>query len=56
LAYTFGKKSLNSFGLNNLRVYLSGNNLYTWTKWSGWDPDVQNPLMKSFVVGINVGF
>jgi TonB-linked SusC/RagA family outer membrane protein len=56
LSYTFGKKALNYCGLTNLRIYMSGHNLYTWTKWSGWDPDVQAPVMRSFIIGINTSF
>lgn len=56
LSYSFSQESLAKLGLTNLRIYASGKNLYTWTKWSGWDPDVQNPLMRSVIGGVKLGF
>ncbi|MBP1650081.1 MAG: SusC/RagA family TonB-linked outer membrane protein [Bacteroidetes bacterium] len=56
LSYNFNNKLINKWGFNNLRVYLSGRNLYTWTKWSGWDPDVQAPVIRSFIGGVNTSF
>lgn len=55
-SYSFSSKMVKKAGLSTLRVYASGKNLYTWTKWSGWDPDVANPLIKSFILGINTSF
>ena len=68
LAYNFDKKMIKSLGLNQLQMYLSVNNLYCWTKYSGTDPEVsvqgwgvavddsQTPRAKSFTVTLNVGF
>lgn len=36
IGYTF----LNQFGLDKLRLSLSGQNLWTWTNYSGVDPEV----------------
>ncbi|MFY7815183.1 MAG: SusC/RagA family TonB-linked outer membrane protein, partial [Chryseobacterium taeanense] len=36
LGYTFQNK----FGLDKLRISLSGQNLWTWTKYTGVDPEV----------------
>ncbi|SFD54121.1 SusC/RagA family TonB-linked outer membrane protein [Flavobacterium phragmitis] len=36
LGYTFNNK----FGLDKLRISLSGQNLWTWTKYTGVDPEV----------------
>jgi TonB-linked SusC/RagA family outer membrane protein len=38
LSYTFPKKMIH--GLSGLDVYVSGQNLYTWTNYSGLDPEV----------------
>ncbi|MDR0510066.1 MAG: TonB-dependent receptor [Rikenellaceae bacterium] len=38
LGYTLPK----FYGVNNLRVYVSGNNLLTFTKYSGFDPEVNS--------------
>jgi hypothetical protein len=44
LGYTFGQNSLRSFGLNRfargLKVALIGRNVYTWTDYTGFDPEV----------------
>ncbi len=49
---------LNNLGLFNLQVYLSGKNLHTWTKWSGWDPELENGgyPMRSIICGIKMSF
>ncbi len=57
LSYKFDNSVLNRLKLNNLQVYVSGKNLYTWTKWSGWDPETgtsNTPLMRSFTVGLKL--
>jgi TonB-linked SusC/RagA family outer membrane protein len=58
LSYDFGKLISKQIGFNNLQVYLSGKNLYTWTKWSGWDPEVSSnsPMMRSIIAGIKLSF
>lgn len=55
-SYGFSNKLISKIGFSNLRVYASGRNLYTWTKWSGWDPDVADPVIRSVIVGINTSF
>lgn len=68
VSYSFPKKFIKNWGLNNLQLYFSMNNLYCWTKYSGVDPEVtiggwgkaedksQTPRSKSFTASINVGF
>ena len=70
LGYTFPKKVLNKIGLTKLRLYATGNNLFTWTPYTGFDPEVSTmssaltpgvdfgayPRSRSFVFGINVAF
>src|SRR5690606_16736303 len=58
-------------GKNNVRVYLTGQNLLTFTKYSGFDPEVNStgnsnlqlgvdynayPMAKAFLMGLNVVF
>jgi hypothetical protein len=50
-------------GLSNLRVYVSGRNLLTFTKWSGLDPELVDqsaqrniPMQKELIFGLNFGF
>ncbi len=40
VGYTFPKRVISSLGIDNLRLYVSAQNLYTWTNYSGYDPDV----------------
>ena len=40
LGYTLPKNIVSQIGLSNLRVYASGYNLWLWTKYSGYDPEV----------------
>jgi hypothetical protein len=66
LSYTMNQKLADALKLGSLTVYASGRNLYTWTKWIGWDPEnnysgrgsgdwTNNyPQTRSFIFGINV--
>lgn len=70
LGYTFPKKLIRRTGLSNLRLYVTANNIHTWTKYSGFDPEVSTmgnsltpgvdfgayPRSHSYVFGINVAF
>lgn len=40
LGYTFPKTLLNKAKIENLRVYVNIQNLYTFTKYTGYDPEV----------------
>lgn len=40
LSYTFPSSVLSKLKLSNLRVYVTGTNLLTFTKYPGWDPEV----------------
>lgn len=69
LSYMVPQKFLQKTFVRSLKLYASGNNLITWTKYSGYDPDVDSfsgtrigvdygvyPQSRSFQFGINVGF
>jgi TonB-linked SusC/RagA family outer membrane protein len=71
LAYNFPRHLLRSAKIQNLRIYASAQNLFTWTDYSGYDPEVgsfnQNPLIngvengrypisKSYTFGLSVKF
>jgi TonB-linked SusC/RagA family outer membrane protein len=56
---TFTRK----LGVGSARFYVSGQNLFTITKfWKGFDPEINNntaefyPLMKTYTVGLNLKF
>lgn len=61
LGYNLPKKWLRLVGLESLRIYGSAENLATFTKFRGLDPEkLANasdayPLNKSFSLGINIG-
>ncbi|NIG55519.1 TonB-dependent receptor [Chitinophaga sp. Cy-1792] len=60
LGYTFSPSVLKSLHLSNLRVYVTGKNLFTFSKVKDYDPerggDLSNPLTKMYVAGLNVAF
>ena len=60
LAYDLSSKLMTRFGLNKLRLYVTGRNLFTFTNWRGLDPELIGteliPLQKEFVFGMNIGF
>lgn len=57
------EKHKNNF-INSARVYVSGQNLFTVTDYSGFDPEVPSngidnniyPVTRSYTVGVNIGF
>jgi len=40
VAYNFSMKALEKYGMKNLRVYLNGTNLLTFSPWKVWDPEL----------------
>lgn len=69
LAYNFGKAILKQVGFKSTRLYISGQNLLTFTKYTGLDPDItgvnifergldngQYPALRILSAGINFGF
>jgi TonB-linked SusC/RagA family outer membrane protein len=43
LTYNFGERICKKIRVNDLKIYVTGYNLYTWTRYSGQDPDVAPP-------------
>jgi hypothetical protein len=71
LGYRLPSNVVNKVGLSSLRVYVSGQNLLTFTNYSGFDPEVSTfattntapgtdfltfPQARTMIVGLNVGF
>ncbi len=70
VGYSLPLKSLARLHISKLRIYITGNNLKVFTKYTGYDPEVsvgKNPLTpnldysaypksRSIIFGINVGF
>lgn len=40
LSYDFDLKLLDKLKIQGLQLYIYGNNLYTWTNWEGFDPEL----------------
>jgi len=40
IGYTLPKAVAGKYGLSSMRIYFSGTNLFTWTKYSGMDPEM----------------
>ena len=68
LSYNVPKKSLKKLGLNALSAYVTMNNLFCWTKYSGIDPEIASgtytpasdgattPRSKSVTASLSFGF
>lgn len=60
LSYDLPTALVEKAGLAKLRLYVTGRNLMTFTKWRGLDPELSNqeaiPLQKEFVFGLSLGF
>jgi TonB-linked SusC/RagA family outer membrane protein len=63
LAYNFPRELLDRANIQNLKLFVSGKNLITWTNWPGWDPETgQNinrtgrPVLKGYSLGLVLGF
>ena len=60
LGYTVPKSVVGKAKIDNVRVYVSGRNLYTLSNIKDFDPEgegvIDRPLNRAYVVGINVGF
>ena len=42
LSYNFPKSLISKIGIEGLTIYASGRNLFTFTDWTGWDPESRN--------------
>ena len=66
IGYTLPKTAVEKIGLQQLRIYLSSNNLATFTKYNGFDPEIGGysygidrgiyPQARSFMAGLSVTF
>ncbi|HTF29118.1 MAG TPA: TonB-dependent receptor [Flavitalea sp.] len=71
LGYTFRNGLLKKISGSSARIYLSALNPFTWTKYSGYNPEVSSnfgdavrageefgnyPVAKSLIIGLNISF
>ena len=55
LGYNFSNDLLNKIGVKQFRIYVSAQNLATWTKYKGYDPEVSSFEQNSTAQGIDYG-
>lgn len=68
LRYRFSPTWVSRLGIRNLDAFVTGTNLITWTRYTGFDPDVNSyaglrvgvdegayPQSRTFVFGLNIG-
>lgn len=53
--YTFPERISNKIGASRLKLYVSGKNLYTFTKYSGYEPEHGNLNNDPLLTGIDIG-
>ncbi len=61
IGYTLTPLFLENIGINSARIYVNGNNLYTWSKNKLWgDPEnlgfVGYPITRTYNIGLNFNF
>ncbi len=65
LSYNFSSKLLSAINVSRAKIYVTGTNLFTITKWDGWDPEANQgltysingyPTMKGYTIGLNFEF
>lgn len=58
LSYNFPDTFTNSIRINSLTVFLSGRNLYNFTKWQAMDPESDStfPTPRTIIIGLNASF
>ena len=55
LSYTFDKKLIQKIGLENVRINVTGTNLWTITGYSGYDPEIGASTASNNVFGLDNG-
>lgn len=62
ISYSLPERWSEKVGVNNTNIYLMGMNLFTFSKWKLWDPELNTgngnsyPNNTSYTVGINFNF
>jgi hypothetical protein len=69
LTYTLAETMLDKIGMSAASVYFQGQNLFTLTKYSGTNPEIQTgsnntvgfdggymPISRNLILGLNVTF
>ncbi|WP_163707315.1 SusC/RagA family TonB-linked outer membrane protein [Mangrovibacterium lignilyticum] len=70
LSYNMPRDFVHKLGMSNLNVFVTGYDLFTWTKYAGQDPEVKmpsatnalvkdesnTPISRRFALGVNINF
>ena len=62
LSYQLPQSVLEKLYVTNLKLFVNGKNLLTFTDWDGWDPEADGltasgyPMLKSYSLGLSVEF
>jgi hypothetical protein len=69
LGYSLKPEMIQKAGISKLRLYVAANNLYTFTKYKGYDPGASNgkpigggiddgfyPIPRTYMLGLNINF
>lgn len=68
ISYTLPQELTRKVSVDNFRVYVSAENLFTWTKYHGFDPEISSggtslgidygvyPQARVWSIGFNIGF
>jgi hypothetical protein len=69
LGYSLNSSFIEKSGISKLRLYMGVNNLYTFTKYKGYDPGASNgapigggiddgfyPIPRTYLLGLNINF
>jgi hypothetical protein len=69
LGYSLNENILSKIGVDKLRLYISANNLYTFTNYKGYDPSASSedpigagidlgfyPVPRTYLLGLNLKF
>lgn len=63
IGYTLDSKRIKGIPVRSFRFWAQGQNLYTWTKWQGFDPEESNniatyefPNPRTITVGLDINF
>jgi hypothetical protein len=71
LSYNLPARWMSAIKIDNARIYLTGENLFTFTKYTGFDPEVNRfgfdntrmgydyggyPSAKTYIIGLNINF
>ncbi|MBA4166885.1 MAG: TonB-dependent receptor [Chitinophagaceae bacterium] len=55
IGYTFREAMMKNAGIKNVRIYLAGQNIFTFTKYTGYDPEVGSPGQSVLQTGADFG-